>query len=158
MSIFEKIGDAKEAGELWGMTAINVKRLAQEGSIVAKKIGNSWAIDLTQPNPKKYGLRDYAKYPNIDEALEAYNNFDGKASISIDFADNELITDVHQMRDYEVATIVTACFKDDSPGNYLISKAKLFDLLEAMSVKWYSGWTKEDFEMYGVSEFAKFFK
>ena len=54
-NIFDKIGDTNEAARLWNMSAVNVKRLAQKGEINAKKIGNSWAIDLSQPNPKKYG-------------------------------------------------------------------------------------------------------
>ena len=52
---FNDIGDTKAAAAAWGMTDENVKKLAQKGEINAKKIGTSWAIDLTQPNPRKYG-------------------------------------------------------------------------------------------------------
>lgn len=161
MNIFDNIGDTKQAGELWGMTDENVKKLAQKGEINAKKIGNSWAIDLSQPNPKKYGggvMRDYSKYINFEEERVNYNKFNGKASISVDFADNEIITDVHQMRDYEANTIMLVCFKDDFTGGERIGKERLYDLLEAMRDKFESGWTKDDFEMYGVSEFARFFR
>ncbi|MEK4427602.1 hypothetical protein [Solibacillus sp. FSL K6-1523] len=56
MNILNNIGDTKTAAEKWGMSDENVKKLAQTGKINAKKIGTSWAIDLTQPNPKKYGV------------------------------------------------------------------------------------------------------
>lgn len=53
-SILDYIGDTKEAAELWGMEPNHLKHLAQQKKIDAKKIGNSWAIDLTQESPKKY--------------------------------------------------------------------------------------------------------
>lgn len=160
-NIFDKIGDTSEAANLWNMSVVNVKRLAQNGEINAKKIGNSWAIDLSQPNPKKYGgtqMRNYEKYLNFESELENYNKFDGKASISIDFSDNEIITDIHQMRDYDSETIITVCFKDGSPRPIYFTKERLYDLLEAMRKKYDEGWTKEDFEMHGIFEFAKYFR
>lgn len=52
--ILSLIEDSKKASEIWGMSESNIKKLAQSQAIKAKKIGNSWAIDMTQPNPKKY--------------------------------------------------------------------------------------------------------
>lgn len=54
MNVLDQIGDTRQAADLWGMQPDRVKHLAQNGAIQAKKIGNSWAIDLTQENPKKY--------------------------------------------------------------------------------------------------------
>ena len=61
---FDNIGDTKQAAELWSMTDENVKKLAQKGAINAKKIGTSWAVDLSQPNPKQLtgDFRHYSKY------------------------------------------------------------------------------------------------
>ncbi|WGT38110.1 hypothetical protein QH639_20140 [Lysinibacillus sp. 1 U-2021] len=56
MNILDNIIDSKEAAELWDLSQSHVKLLCNQGLIKAKKIGNSWAIDATQPNPKKYRL------------------------------------------------------------------------------------------------------
>lgn len=53
MGILTHVEDTKTAAKIWGMSEHNVKKLAQGGKIEAKKIGNSWAIDMTQDNPKK---------------------------------------------------------------------------------------------------------
>ena len=155
---FDNIGDTKQAAELWSMTDENVKKLAQKGAINAKKIGTSWAVDLSQPNPKQLtgDFRHYSKYKNFEDERKAFNDFSGKASISIDFADNEIITDVHQMVDYEVDTIVTVLFKGEQSANKRIGKERLYDLLEAMRLKFESGWTRKDFETYGDYEFAEY--
>lgn len=50
----ENIISAKKAAELWGMSESNVKTLAQEGKIYAKKIGTTWVVDKYQQNPKTY--------------------------------------------------------------------------------------------------------
>ncbi|QGG51622.1 hypothetical protein [Lysinibacillus pakistanensis] len=65
MSILDKIIDTREASELWGLSQDHIKRMCKSGEVIAKKIGNSWAIDATQPNPKKYrleGLEDKKMY------------------------------------------------------------------------------------------------
>lgn len=54
----ENIISAKKAAELWGMSESNVKTLAQEGKIYAKKIGTNWVVDKYQQNPKTYTKRD----------------------------------------------------------------------------------------------------
>lgn len=53
-NIFDGLGDTKQAAELWGITQDTVKHMCQQGKINARKFGNSWVIDLTQPNPKIY--------------------------------------------------------------------------------------------------------
>lgn len=53
MSNLKHVEGTKKAAEIWGMGEENVKKLAQTGKIEAKKIGNSWAIDMQQENPKK---------------------------------------------------------------------------------------------------------
>lgn len=53
-SVFDGLGDTKQAAELWGLTKDTVKHLCQQGEIHAQKFGNSWVVDLSQPNPKKY--------------------------------------------------------------------------------------------------------
>lgn len=65
MNILDNVIDVKTASGLWGLSIDRVKHLCQDGDINAKKIGNSWAIDATQPNPKKYrleGLEDKKMY------------------------------------------------------------------------------------------------
>jgi len=100
--------------------------------------------------------RNFEKYINFEQERVAFNEFGGKASISIDFSDNEIITDCGTMRDYERNTIVTVVFKDDFQQHKTISKSRLFDLLEAMQVKYNAGWTRADFEHYGEYEFAEY--
>lgn len=65
MSILDNIIDTKESSELWGLSQDHIKRMCKTGEVAAKKIGNSWAIDATQSNPKKYrldGLEDKKMY------------------------------------------------------------------------------------------------
>lgn len=52
--ILNYIADTKTAGIEWELSDERVKQLAREGIIKAKKIGNSWAIDMRQENPKTY--------------------------------------------------------------------------------------------------------
>ena len=54
MNILDNVIDTKEAAEKWGLSQARVKDMCQKGEIIAKKIGNSWAVDATQENPKKY--------------------------------------------------------------------------------------------------------
>lgn len=52
------IMDTKTASELWGLSPERIKHLCNEGKIEAVKVGNSWAINRNQPNPKKYKKDD----------------------------------------------------------------------------------------------------
>jgi hypothetical protein len=54
MNILDRIMGVKEAGELWGLSPDRVKGLCQSGEVKAKKIGNSWALDRNQANPRKH--------------------------------------------------------------------------------------------------------
>lgn len=58
MNILDNIIEIKDAAELWDLSISRIKTLCQNGEINAKKIGSSWAIDATQPNPKKYKLEE----------------------------------------------------------------------------------------------------
>lgn len=42
--------------EIWGLSESRIKTMCQNGEIKAKKVGTTWVIAKTQPNPKKYGL------------------------------------------------------------------------------------------------------
>lgn len=42
----------EEASEKWGLSAGYIKNLCAEGKIIGKKIGKTWVIDGTQPNPR----------------------------------------------------------------------------------------------------------
>lgn len=53
MNPLEHIMDTKDAAKLWGLSPDHVKLLCRTGKVKAKKIGNSYAIDKNQPNPKK---------------------------------------------------------------------------------------------------------
>jgi hypothetical protein len=46
----------EEASLLWGLSPGYIKNLCAEGKIVCKKIGKTWVIDKTQPNPSKSSL------------------------------------------------------------------------------------------------------
>lgn|GEM_PF-3756777 len=100
--------------------------------------------------------RNFEKYTNFEQERVAFNEFGGKASISVDFSDNEIITDCGAMHNYESDTIVTVVFKDNFQQQKVISRSRLFDLLEAMRVKYNNGWTRADFEQYGEYEFAEY--
>lgn len=54
LEVLENIISVQEAAEIWGMSAERVKKLAQNGDIYAKKIGNTWVIDKYQRNPRRY--------------------------------------------------------------------------------------------------------
>lgn len=56
-NVLNYIWDTKQAAENWGLSQERIKQLATNGEIRAKKIGSSWAIDNSQPNPKKYKKR-----------------------------------------------------------------------------------------------------
>lgn len=53
MNPLDQIMSTTEAATLWGLSPDHVKLLCRTGKIKAKKIGNSYAIDKNQPNPKK---------------------------------------------------------------------------------------------------------
>ncbi|KYG88970.1 hypothetical protein A0U40_14840 [[Bacillus] sp. KCTC 13219] len=98
------------------------------------------------------------EYINFEEERLAFNKYQGTAEISIDFSDNTVIADIHTLRDYESETIVSVVTKGNLHGrDYTISRDRLYKLLEAMRAKYEDGWTREDFEIYGVYEFAEYF-
>lgn len=101
--------------------------------------------------------RAFEKYINFEQERQAFNKFQGVAEISVDFLDNQIITDVFTLRNYESETIVTVIRKDDLYGrNISIGTKRLYNLLEAMRAKYDAGWTKADFEQYGEYEFAEY--
>lgn len=51
MNPLDKIIGVAEAAQLWGLSADRIKALCASGKIISKKIGNSWAILIDQPNP-----------------------------------------------------------------------------------------------------------
>lgn len=53
MSVLDKIMGVEEASELWGLSSGYIKNLCAKGKIKCKKIGKTWVIDKTQPNPAK---------------------------------------------------------------------------------------------------------
>ena len=42
-----------EASELWSLSPGYIKNLCAAGKIICKKVGKTWVIDATQPNPSK---------------------------------------------------------------------------------------------------------
>jgi len=52
MRVLDHIMGVEEASELWDLSAGYIKNLCNEGKVEAKKIGKTWVIDKTQPNPK----------------------------------------------------------------------------------------------------------
>ncbi|MGG1249862.1 type I-C CRISPR-associated protein Cas8c/Csd1 [Brevibacillus agri] len=50
-SLHNAIG-VEEAAEIWGLSPGYVKNLCANNKIIAKKIGKTWVVDKTQPNPK----------------------------------------------------------------------------------------------------------
>lgn len=58
MSILDHIIDVKEASELWGLSPDHVKKLCRDGDVIAKKIGNSWAVLKDQSNPKQRNFKN----------------------------------------------------------------------------------------------------
>lgn len=51
IDVFEATMDTNEASQLWGLHQDHIKKLCQQGKIVARKKGNSWRILRDQPNP-----------------------------------------------------------------------------------------------------------
>jgi excisionase family DNA binding protein len=51
--VLNKIMGVDEAAELWGLSSGYIKNLCAEGKIQARKIGKTWIIDKSQPNPAK---------------------------------------------------------------------------------------------------------
>lgn len=51
--MLENIIGVEEASKLWGLSPGYIKNLCAQGKIKAKKIGNTWVIDKTQPNPSQ---------------------------------------------------------------------------------------------------------
>lgn len=100
--------------------------------------------------------RNFDKYINFEQERQAFNKFQGTAEILVDFSDNEIITDVFNLRNYESEAIVPVVLKDNLYGSDRIGKERLYDLLEAMRAKRDEGWTCEDFAIYGVYEFAEY--
>lgn len=43
----------EKAAELWQLSPGYIKNLCAAGKLEAVKIGNTWVIDKSQPNPKK---------------------------------------------------------------------------------------------------------
>lgn len=57
-SVFDKIMSTREASKRWGLSQHQVKRLAREGKIIAKKLDEDeptspYLILKDQPNPKR---------------------------------------------------------------------------------------------------------
>lgn len=52
MNLLDNIMGVEEASTLWGLSPGYIKNLCAEEKIVCKKIGKTWVIDKTQPNPK----------------------------------------------------------------------------------------------------------
>lgn len=67
----------EEAGEIWGLSPGYIKNLCAAGKIKAKKIGKTWVIDKTQPNPRED--RIMTEKPDTREeimaAVEAIENY-----------------------------------------------------------------------------------
>jgi hypothetical protein len=53
VNALEKIMGVDEAAELWQLSPGYIKNLCAAGKINCKKIGKTWVIDKTQPNPSK---------------------------------------------------------------------------------------------------------
>lgn len=135
MNILENVIDVKTASELWGLSMDRVKRLCQDGDINAKKIGNSWAIDATQPNPKKYrleGLEEKKMYfKNIDTGVvktmaewteiavrEFTEIFNSDESLQEEFENLQAYLKWAEQRGQLYADLVE-CDKDGNVINYL---------------------------------------
>ena len=52
-NLLNNIIGVTEASKLWGLAPGTIKNYCAEGRIKAKKIGNTWVIDMNQPNPKE---------------------------------------------------------------------------------------------------------
>lgn len=52
-SILDNIIGVEEAARLWRLSPGYIKNLCASGKIKCKKIGKTWVIDKTQPNPSK---------------------------------------------------------------------------------------------------------
>jgi hypothetical protein len=51
--MLENIVGVEEAARYWGLSPGYVKNLCAEGKVIAKKIGKTWVIDITQERPSK---------------------------------------------------------------------------------------------------------
>ena len=51
--ILDEIMGAEEASKLWNLSPSYIKDLCAKNAIKCKKIGKTWVIDKTQPNPSK---------------------------------------------------------------------------------------------------------
>lgn len=52
-NLLDKVIGAEEASQLWGLSSSYIKDLCAKGKIKCKKIGKTWVIDKSQPNPSK---------------------------------------------------------------------------------------------------------
>lgn len=53
MKVLEMIMGVKAAGEIWGLSPDQVKRLCRDGKVNAVRIGNTWILEKDQENPKQ---------------------------------------------------------------------------------------------------------
>jgi hypothetical protein len=51
--VLDLVMGVEEASQLWGLSPGYIKNLCAHQDIKAKKIGKTWVIDKTQPNPSK---------------------------------------------------------------------------------------------------------
>ncbi|WP_236018384.1 helix-turn-helix domain-containing protein [Alicyclobacillus suci] len=54
-NLLDNVLSAEEAAERWGLSPGYIKNLCARGKVKAKKLGKTWAIDGTQPNPRTSG-------------------------------------------------------------------------------------------------------
>lgn len=72
----ENIMGVDEAATLWNLSAGTIKNYCAEGRILGKKIGKTWIIDKTQPNPSKRTVKgnpirkDIGNSVNLETQLE----------------------------------------------------------------------------------------
>lgn len=55
MNPLEHIMGVEEAAERWNLAPGYIKNLCAKGHVTAVKIGKTWILDKTQPNPNKKG-------------------------------------------------------------------------------------------------------
>lgn len=161
MNILDLVIDTKEAAEKWGLSQMRVKDMCQKGEIRAKKIGNSWAVDATQDNPKKYNAEKQVKKFYLDNLIEyetylaAYEEREiqregkGNGKIFVEFYNYDLGRHVkNYLKDYKV---VTAEFVKDLEieeiekySNEFVdgSDAKLYKIDDKteLVIFWYNEW------------------
>src|SRR5690625_190200 len=79
-NLLNNIIGVTEASKLWGLAPGTIKNYCAEGKIKAKKIGNTWVIDMNQPNPKeeKEMRWKFDGYEVIEETdVLRFENLDG---------------------------------------------------------------------------------